>query len=221
MTRQRLLQAAVAEFSEWGLHGARIARIAKAAGTNLQAIYYHFGDKDKLYEATLELIFEPLEFEAAFNALDALAPDKAIVHLISFMQRQYEKNPRSYALLFDEHYRHQAHHLKNLSRAQALFARLVAKIENALARGVALGLFRPDLDATRVYLSITALTGSYIQKIQINSALLNRDFDSAAERAGWLSYIETLILAALSPQAVPAGRATSKQLHASLELAKK
>ncbi|MEV4088628.1 TetR family transcriptional regulator [Nonomuraea fuscirosea] len=48
-TRQRLFQAATAEFAEHGLAGARIDRIAAAAQANKQAIYLYYGGKEKLF----------------------------------------------------------------------------------------------------------------------------------------------------------------------------
>jgi AcrR family transcriptional regulator len=52
-TRARLLDAAYAEFSERGLAGARVERIAAVASANKQAIYAYFGSKDGLFDATL------------------------------------------------------------------------------------------------------------------------------------------------------------------------
>lgn len=53
-TRQRLLDAATAEFAEHGLAGARIDRIAQAAGVNKERIYQYFGKKDDLFAAVLD-----------------------------------------------------------------------------------------------------------------------------------------------------------------------
>lgn len=52
-TRQRIFQAATAEFSAHGLAGARIERIATAARANKQAIYLYFGGKEKLFGAVI------------------------------------------------------------------------------------------------------------------------------------------------------------------------
>lgn len=52
-TKQELLAAATAEFAEHGLAGARVDRIAEAAGVNKQRIYGHFGSKDGLFDAVL------------------------------------------------------------------------------------------------------------------------------------------------------------------------
>ncbi|RSM78181.1 TetR/AcrR family transcriptional regulator [Kibdelosporangium aridum] len=48
-TRDRVLAAARAEFARYGIAGARIDRIAKAARTSKERVYAHFGSKEALY----------------------------------------------------------------------------------------------------------------------------------------------------------------------------
>jgi TetR/AcrR family transcriptional regulator len=55
-TRGRILEAALQEFSAFGLVGARTERIATAAGVNKALLYYYFESKDNLYLAAVELI---------------------------------------------------------------------------------------------------------------------------------------------------------------------
>ena len=55
-TRAKILDAAVQEFSQNGLAGARMEQIASVAGVNKALLYYHFDSKDKLYGAALEMI---------------------------------------------------------------------------------------------------------------------------------------------------------------------
>ncbi|WP_454196214.1 TetR/AcrR family transcriptional regulator [Nocardia sp. Marseille-Q1738] len=52
-TRQALLRAARDEFAQYGLAGARVDRIAEAAGVNKERIYGLFGSKDKLFDVIL------------------------------------------------------------------------------------------------------------------------------------------------------------------------
>jgi AcrR family transcriptional regulator len=52
-TRQALLNAATAEFSEFGFSGARIERISLRAEVNRERLYSYFGNKQKLFEAVL------------------------------------------------------------------------------------------------------------------------------------------------------------------------
>ncbi|AYF98309.1 TetR/AcrR family transcriptional regulator [Protaetiibacter intestinalis] len=52
-TRALLIEAAAAEFSEHGLAGGRVDRIATAAGVNKERIYSYFGSKEGLFAAAL------------------------------------------------------------------------------------------------------------------------------------------------------------------------
>ena len=55
-TRTRILDAALSEFSDHGLAGARTEQIAAAAGVNKALLYYYFESKEKLYAAALEMV---------------------------------------------------------------------------------------------------------------------------------------------------------------------
>jgi AcrR family transcriptional regulator len=52
-TREKLLAAAIAEFSERGFSGARIHQISRNSGCNRERIYFYFGGKAQLFEAAL------------------------------------------------------------------------------------------------------------------------------------------------------------------------
>jgi AcrR family transcriptional regulator len=54
VTRQRLLDAAGEEFADRGFRNATVRDICKRAGANIAAINYHFGDKERLYAATVQ-----------------------------------------------------------------------------------------------------------------------------------------------------------------------
>ncbi len=52
--KDKLLEAAIDEFAEVGLSGARVDRIAQRAGANKQLIYYYFTDKNGLFDAAIK-----------------------------------------------------------------------------------------------------------------------------------------------------------------------
>ncbi len=58
LTRQRILDAATAEFAAHGFAGARMDRIAATAPANKSQIYGYFGDKETLFDLTLERALE-------------------------------------------------------------------------------------------------------------------------------------------------------------------
>ncbi|MBB4939162.1 AcrR family transcriptional regulator [Streptosporangium album] len=52
-TKARLLDAAFTEFATYGIAGARVDRIAEAAGANKRLIYVYFGNKEQLFDEVL------------------------------------------------------------------------------------------------------------------------------------------------------------------------
>ena len=52
-TRQDIVDAATILFAQRGLHGTTVRDLTRAAGVNLAAINYHFGDKASLYAEVL------------------------------------------------------------------------------------------------------------------------------------------------------------------------
>lgn len=52
-TQERILAAATAEFSAYGIAGARVDRIAKTAECNKNLIYMYFESKEKLFSTVL------------------------------------------------------------------------------------------------------------------------------------------------------------------------
>lgn len=72
-TKQKLLDAAVHEFSEHGPLGARVDRVASRAGVNKERIYQYFGSKQNLFSAVLEQ--EMIKLAAAVPLTPELAHD--------------------------------------------------------------------------------------------------------------------------------------------------
>lgn len=69
-TKERLLAAAIEEFSAHGLAGARIDDIAARAGANKRLIYAYFGGKDDLFDAALARTLGVLTDSVPFAAGD-------------------------------------------------------------------------------------------------------------------------------------------------------
>jgi AcrR family transcriptional regulator len=76
VTRERLLAAALTVVGTSGVSGATSRHIAAAAGTNLQAITYHFGSKDELVAQALVGAVQAW-LEPARAALRGLTDDPA------------------------------------------------------------------------------------------------------------------------------------------------
>jgi AcrR family transcriptional regulator len=102
-TQERLLLAAIDEFAEHGLAGARIDRIAERAGANKRLIYAYFGSKDDLFDAvlarTLGLLTEAVPFTPedlpgyAGALFDQLAAEPKVLQLATW--RNFERTAAS------------------------------------------------------------------------------------------------------------------------------
>src|SRR5256885_2532421 len=77
-SRSAILNAAVTEFSRCGVDGARTDAIARAAKVNKALLYYYFKDKETLYGAALEAVFEGLTQRVAEVLARDLPPREKI-----------------------------------------------------------------------------------------------------------------------------------------------
>jgi TetR/AcrR family transcriptional regulator len=74
-SRKAILKAAVHEFAQEGVSGARTDAIARSAGVNKALLYYYFKDKDALYQAVLDQVFSGVR-SAIHNALSQNLPPR-------------------------------------------------------------------------------------------------------------------------------------------------
>jgi AcrR family transcriptional regulator len=71
--RETILTAARSEFAQYGLAGARIDRIAKAADASKERLYAHFGDKETLFRGVVAA--DGAEFFAAVTLRPKAVPE--------------------------------------------------------------------------------------------------------------------------------------------------
>jgi len=69
-SRARLLAAAVAEFAQHGIVGARVDRIAASSGVNKAQMYAWFGSKDGLFDAVFDAQLHGIVDAVPFDADD-------------------------------------------------------------------------------------------------------------------------------------------------------
>lgn len=69
-TRQRIFDAATAEFTAHGVAGGRVDRIAARAKANKQLIYAYFGSKQELFEAVVSKQVARFIQEVPFDPYD-------------------------------------------------------------------------------------------------------------------------------------------------------
>src|SRR5712671_2080560 len=69
-TKRRILAAATEEFTEHGIAGARVDRIAAAANSNKAMLYAYFGNKEQLFDAVFAAMVTAASDAIPFDAHD-------------------------------------------------------------------------------------------------------------------------------------------------------
>ena len=192
-TQQAILRAAVAEFSDAGLGGARVERIAERAGVNKRLLYYYFGSKDDLFLAVLEQTYADIREAEKALRLEKLEPTTAIRRLVEFTWDYYLANPHFLTLLNSENL-HKAAHLKRSSRIRELNSPLVELLGDVLRRGQSAELFRGGVDAVQLYISIASLCYFYLSNNPTLSTIFGRDLRKPAALAERLSHVTEIVL---------------------------
>src|ERR1700675_1382164 len=93
-SRAAILKAAVGEFAEHGIAGARTDTIARAAHVNKALLYYYFEDKDALYEAVLDHVFSGLRARVMPVLESKLPPRQKMLEYLGAYFDYIAANPR-------------------------------------------------------------------------------------------------------------------------------
>ena len=195
-SRRAILEAALAEFARHGYGGARVSRIAEAAGVNKRMLYHYFGNKEALYLAALERAYETIRARELALDVERMEPREAVRALVRTIWSHFLEHPEFVSMLANE----------NLSRARyivrsrvipGLQPPLIARIERLLARGAAAGRFRRDADPLQLYLSIAGLCFFYFSNHRTLSVIFRRDFMAEEALATRLEHVIEMVLSYL------------------------
>lgn len=160
-SRQRILDAALQEFSTKGLDGARVDKIAEASAANKNMIYHYFKSKEQLFIAVLENVYEAVRTRQQDLVLRDLDPIAAMRRLVDRTADIWIELPEFNRLLASENL-HEARHVRKSKKIIGMYNPLIQSIRSILDRGVAEGVFRPDIDPIDLYISITSLSAYYV-----------------------------------------------------------
>lgn len=196
-SQSTILAAARDEFAEHGLGGARVDRIAERAGLNKRLIYYYFEDKEKLFQAVLELAYRDIREQELNLRLLELDPPTAVRRLIEFTWDYYLAHPEFLTLLNSANL-HKARHLAESKRARELNSPVIETLAAVLERGRRDGTFRGGVDPVQLYVSIAGLAYFYLSNSYTLSAIFGRDLRSPRARAERLSHMTEVILGYLA-----------------------
>ena len=105
----------------------------------------------------------------------------------------FKDNPSAIRLMNEEN-KHRGKYIRKSGRMRDLYNPLVETIRFILDRGLEDGMFRPDLDPTIVYLTLSSLCYHYLSNQFTLEIALDRDLGSAEAQKLWLDHVTTLVL---------------------------
>lgn len=173
-TKEAILAAAIEEFSQNGLDGARVNLIAKRAGINKRMLYHYFGNKDDLFLAVLEAVYQDIRTHELDLNLEELAPRAAMRELVDYTFDYYIANPHFIRLLNNENL-YGARHLKRSNTIPRMHSPLVTLLASVLQKGVKEGVFRKGVDPVQLYISIAGVSYFYMSNSDTLSTIFARN----------------------------------------------
>ena len=197
-TRRDILAAAVAEFSEKGLAGARVDDIAARTRTTKRMIYYYFGSKEKLYAAVLELLYGGMRDAEKDLQLDGLKPAEALQKIVEITFDHHASHPEFVRLVCTENI-NEARIVSASPTIRSRNATVIGLLKQILDQGARDGSFRRGLDPLDVHLLISSFCFYRVSNRYTLRAIFGRDLQTPKVAASHRRMISEAVLRYVSP----------------------
>lgn len=181
-TRENILQAAISEFVQQGLAGARVDAIAERTQTSKRMIYYYFTSKEQLYVEVLEKLYGDIRSTESNLHLAELEPCKGIRRLIEFTFDHHDRNVDFVRIVCNENMHH-GEYVKQSAAIRSMNNTVLMALNEILARGASEGLFRQGLDALDVHLLISSFCFYRVSNRHTFGEIFQIDFEDRAVKA--------------------------------------
>ena len=163
-SRAAILRAAIREFAQEGMAGARTDAIAKAARVNKALLYYYYEDKETLYGAALDYAFEQMGGHLMEVLERDLPPTEKVLTYVGTYFDYIASHGFNRNLIQMEMLRsgHGSPHLQRIAKQyfQPLYVNLIRVIREGVARGEFRAIdpqqFVPSMVALVVFYFISA-----------------------------------------------------------------
>jgi len=207
-SRAAILRAAIDEFAQQGVAGARTDAIARSARVNKALLYYYFKDKEAIYQAVLDQVFGGLR-AAVLPVLESdRSPRQKILDYLGAHFDYIAANPRFPRLVQGEWIGAGNRRTSQMQRiARDYFRSIYQKLSEVLQEGIAAGEFRP-INPMHLIPSMVAIVVFYFSSAPLIKTLMQIDPLSperiAERRAFVLDFVSAALFTPKSTQGVRA-----------------
>ncbi len=182
-TRQRILNAALAEFSAGGFAGARVSGIARRAKVNKRMLYHYYGDKEGLFRAVLRY-----KISDRRSRIEAQMPESDTASSLSLWFRQNCRDIDWVRLLAWESLQTDNDSVLD-ERARR---RLALQAINRVKQKQAAGRLRKDVSAVHLQLAKVSLTMFPMALPQLARIILGCSPHSARFQREYAQFLESI-----------------------------
>ena len=202
-SRASILKAAINEFAEHGIAGARTDAIARAARVNKALLYYYFKDKEAIYQAVLDHVFSGLRDTVVPMLEGDLPPRQKVLNYLGAYFDYIAANPRFPRVVQGEWIRTGTDRIGQMKRvAQSYFRPIYQKLAEVMRAGVASGEFRP-IDPMHFIPSMVAVVVFYFSAAPVIKELMKIDPLAPDQIAQRRAFVLDFISAALFTHPLP------------------
>jgi TetR/AcrR family transcriptional regulator len=197
-SRDSILDAAEARFAGQGFAPTTIKQIAADASVNSALIYYYFADKEALYREVVTRLIARMGERMSAALAGAPNPTAAITAFATNHHAMLESEPHLRKLIGRELIDHDAKHAQGAIRKLA--ADTFERLRRAIEAGQQAGIFRRDLNARFVAISLVSQT-TYFHLARPAISLIVADGGPVPEVTGvaFAQHAARFTLAALAP----------------------
>jgi len=143
--RSDILVAAEREFASAGFSGARVERIAAAAGVNKQLLFHYFGSKEGLFAAALDVLLARLEP----THHDTGSPVEELRSMLATLQDAALERPGLVGIVADA-CANPDFPRGPLDSLRSWLDRVRTRLGDVIAEGQRRGYFRDDIDPAAI-----------------------------------------------------------------------
>jgi AcrR family transcriptional regulator len=156
-------------------------------------LYYYYGNKERLYQAALEKVFADMIDAQRDFVMPIDDPVEGMRQLIARAWEHYVSHPDLVRLLMNENLLRGRHIQQSATVKRASFP-LTETVKSLLERGQAMGVFRTDVSAEHVLMTIMSLGYFYVSNQYTCSGWLGVNLMSKPRRNAWLKHICAVVL---------------------------